>query len=129
MGRESRPQLAEKGSLLLDQNICLLSIIIIIILLYYYYYYYHHHHHHHHHHHKQVDYQVWVIMQERINQTGIHNVDEQKLRLIQLWCDVDQNIIQSIRLLTSDVEDSEHRVRVNVFISSTPCELTHSDRM
>jgi len=69
-------------------------------------------------------------MQERINQTGIHNVDEQKLWLIQFWCDVDHRTsFNQYGYMTSDVEDSEHRVRVNVFISSTPCELTHSDRM
>jgi len=40
-----------------------------------------------------VDYKIWRLMQERIYQTAIHDVDELKQHLIALWADMKQSVI------------------------------------
>jgi len=40
-----------------------------------------------------VDYTVWGVMQERVYQTRIHNVDDLKRRLIAAWSGMQQSII------------------------------------
>jgi len=36
-----------------------------------------------------VDYSVWSIMQEKVYQTHIANIDELKHRLVQVWAELD----------------------------------------
>jgi len=39
-----------------------------------------------------VDYVIWSVMQERVYQTRVHDIDELRLRLITVWyCAVDWN--------------------------------------
>lgn len=40
-----------------------------------------------------ADYQTWAVMHERVYQTDIHSVDEQKQRLIKFRCNLDRDII------------------------------------
>jgi len=40
-----------------------------------------------------VDYKVWSVMQERVYQTAIHDVNDLKQRLLEVWDGLDQRII------------------------------------
>ena len=40
-----------------------------------------------------VDYSVWSILQEKVYQTRIANVDELKQRLIRMWSELDHKLI------------------------------------
>jgi len=40
-----------------------------------------------------VDYSVWTIMQEKVYQTHIANIDELKQRLVQVWAELDHRHI------------------------------------
>jgi len=40
-----------------------------------------------------VDYKVWGVMQERVYQTPIHDVDDLKRRLIASWSGMQQSVI------------------------------------
>ena len=42
---------------------------------------------------KPVDYKIWGLMQDHIYQTAIHDVDELKQRLIAVWADMKQSVI------------------------------------
>jgi len=37
-----------------------------------------------------VDYSIWSVMQEKVYQTHIANIDELKHRLVQMWAELDQ---------------------------------------
>ena len=39
-----------------------------------------------------VDYVVWSLMQERVYQTRVHEIDELRQRLITVWCELQQRI-------------------------------------
>ena len=40
-----------------------------------------------------VDYKIWGCLQERVYQKRIHDVDELKQRLVEVWSDFGQTII------------------------------------
>ena len=40
-----------------------------------------------------VDYKIWSVVQQRVYQSWVHNVDELKQRLVHVWHDIDQTII------------------------------------
>src|ERR1700733_12212444 len=40
-----------------------------------------------------VDYKMWSVMQERVYQRRIHDVNDLKQRLLKVWNDLDQTII------------------------------------
>ena len=40
-----------------------------------------------------VDYSIWSVMQEKVYQTHIANIDELKHRLVQVWAELDQRHI------------------------------------
>jgi len=40
-----------------------------------------------------VDYKIWIIVQQRVYQSRVHNVDELKQRLLHVWHGIDQTII------------------------------------
>jgi len=42
-----------------------------------------------------VDYKVWSVMQERVYQTAIHDVNDLKQRLLEVWAGLDQRIIDN----------------------------------
>jgi inhibitor of nuclear factor kappa-B kinase subunit alpha len=42
-----------------------------------------------------VDYKIWGVMQQRVYETRVHNVDELKQRLIEVWSGLQQNIVDS----------------------------------
>jgi len=42
-----------------------------------------------------VDYKVWSVMQERVYQTAIHDVNDLKQRLLEVWAALDQRIIDN----------------------------------
>jgi len=44
-----------------------------------------------------VDYEIWGIMQDRVYQTAIHDVDELKQHLIAVWADIKQSVIDEWR--------------------------------
>ena len=42
-----------------------------------------------------VDYRVWRVVQQRVYQSRVHNVDDLKQRLVHVWHGIDQTIIDS----------------------------------
>ena len=42
-----------------------------------------------------VDYKIWSVVQQRVYQSWMYNVDELKQRLVHVWHDIDQTIIDS----------------------------------
>ena len=40
-----------------------------------------------------VDYVIWSVMQERVYQTRVHDIDELRQRLITVWCELEQRIV------------------------------------
>src|SRR6218665_1474686 len=40
-----------------------------------------------------VDYRIWGLIQERVYQTAIRNIDELKERLIVVWAELKQSVI------------------------------------
>jgi hypothetical protein len=40
-----------------------------------------------------VDYAVWSVMQQRVYQTRIHDIDELRQRLITVWCGLEQRVV------------------------------------
>lgn len=40
-----------------------------------------------------VDYKIWGLLQERVYQQRVHNVNELKQRLVEVWSEFEQNII------------------------------------
>jgi len=61
-----------------------------------------------------VDYKVWGVMQERVYQTSIHNVDDLKWRLIAAWSGMQQSVIDKaidqwrVRLRTCVKANGQH---------------------
>jgi len=53
-----------------------------------------------------VDYMyvIWSVMQERVYQTRAHDIDELRQRLITVWCELEQRIVDdAIELINGDV--------------------------
>ena len=42
-----------------------------------------------------VDYKVWGVMQQRVYQTRVHTIDELKERLIAVWSQFQQDIVNT----------------------------------
>ena len=42
-----------------------------------------------------VDYKIWGVMQQRVYKYRVSNVDELKQRLVEVWHDLQQNVIDS----------------------------------
>jgi len=42
-----------------------------------------------------VDYKVWGVMQQRVYECRMNSVDELKLRLINVWNSLQQNVIDA----------------------------------
>jgi len=42
-----------------------------------------------------VDYRIWSVVQQRVYQSRVHDTDELKQRLQQVWRHVDQSIIDT----------------------------------
>ena len=42
-----------------------------------------------------VDFEIWTTIHGRYNNTDIQIVDELKQRLIQVWCNLDQDVIDT----------------------------------
>ena len=40
-----------------------------------------------------VDYVIWSVMQERVYQTRVHDIDELRQRLITVWYELEQRIV------------------------------------
>jgi len=40
-----------------------------------------------------VDNVIWSVMQERVYQTRVHDIDELRQRLITVWCELEQRIV------------------------------------
>jgi len=40
-----------------------------------------------------VDYEIWDMMQRRVYKTKIHTIDELKQRLIEVWCGLEQSMV------------------------------------
>ena len=42
-----------------------------------------------------VDYKIWVIMQQHVYEMQIHNVDELKRRLVDVWSGLQQSVVDA----------------------------------
>ena len=42
-----------------------------------------------------VDYKIWGCVQERVYQKPIHDVDQLKQRLVEMWSDVQQTVVDA----------------------------------
>jgi len=40
-----------------------------------------------------VDYAIWSVIQQRVYETGVHDIDELQLRLLHVWHGVEQSLI------------------------------------
>ena len=40
-----------------------------------------------------VDYVIWSVMQERVHQTRVHDIDDLQQRLITVWYELEQRIV------------------------------------
>jgi len=40
-----------------------------------------------------VDYVIWSVMQERVYQTSVHDIDKLRQRLITVWCELEQRLV------------------------------------
>jgi len=56
-----------------------------------------------------VYYEIWTVMQHRVYHRHIHSVDELKLRLINVWCGLEQSIFEE----TSEQWRGRHRAYVH----------------
>jgi len=43
-----------------------------------------------------VDYAIWSIMQQRVYQTRVHDIDELRQRLITVWCGLEQRAVDDV---------------------------------
>jgi len=51
-----------------------------------------------------VDYVIWSVMLERVYQTRVHDIDELRQRLITMWCELEQRIVDwTTPLINGDV--------------------------
>jgi len=41
----------------------------------------------------RLTYVMWSVMQERVYQTRVHDIDELRQRLITVWCELEQRIV------------------------------------
>jgi len=69
-----------------------------------------------------VDYEIWAVMQHRVDHRQIHSVDKLKRRLIDVWRSPDGRLLT--KLLTSGEEDIKHVSMLKDDTLSTACELT-----
>ena len=42
-----------------------------------------------------VDYKIWGVMQQRVFEMQIHNVDELKQRLVDVWSGLQQSVVDA----------------------------------
>jgi len=42
-----------------------------------------------------VDYKIWAIVQQRVYQSHIHDVDQLKQRLLDIWHGMEQSVVDS----------------------------------
>ena len=42
-----------------------------------------------------VDYKIWMIIQQRVYDMQIHNVDELKRRLVDVWSGLQQSVVDA----------------------------------
>ena len=45
--------------------------------------------------HRPVDYKIWGIMQQPVYELQIHNVDELKRRLVDVWSGLQQSVVDA----------------------------------
>ena len=64
-----------------------------------------------------VDYTIWGIMQQRVYKTRVHNIDELKQRLLDVWSGLQQNII--------DLAVSEWRKRLGACVRAEGKHFEH----
>jgi hypothetical protein len=55
-----------------------------------------------------VDYRIWGTVQQRVYQTKVHNVDELKQRLVDIWHGMKQSVIDIA------IDEWRHRLRACV---------------
>ena len=66
---------------------------------------------------KHVDNKIWGIMQQRVYEMQIHNVDELKRRLVDVWSGLQQSVV--------DAAVSEWRKRLHVCVRTKGGHFEH----
>lgn len=64
-----------------------------------------------------IDYTIWGIMQQRVYETRVHNIDELKQRLLDVWSGLQQNIV--------DLAVSEWRKRLRACVRAEGRHFEH----
>ena len=64
-----------------------------------------------------VDYKIWGIMQQRVYEMQIHNVDELKRRLVDVWSGLQQSVV--------DAAVSEWRKRLQACVCAKGGHFEH----
>ena len=59
-----------------------------------------------------VDYAIWSVIQQRVYKTRVHDIDELRQRLLHVWCNLEQSLID-------DAVDQYQHLCVLVFVPET----------
>ena len=43
-----------------------------------------------------VDYAIWSVIQQRVYETRVHDIDELRQRLLHVWCSLEQSLIGDV---------------------------------
>jgi len=66
---------------------------------------------------EEHDYKIWEIMQQRVYETQIHNVDELKQRLVDVWSGLQKSVV--------DAAVSECRKRLHTCVRTKGGHFEH----
>jgi len=63
-----------------------------------------------------LDYAIWSIMQQRVYQTRVHDIDELQQCLITLWCGLEQCAVDDV------IDQWQRRLRAYADADGEHCE-------
>ena len=43
-----------------------------------------------------MDYAIWSVIQQRLYETGVHDIDELRQRLLHVWCSLEQSLTDAV---------------------------------
>ena len=64
-----------------------------------------------------VDYTIWSVMQERVYRTKVHDIEDLRRRIVQVWDELDQSII--------DASVKQWRTRLQACVTANGEQFEH----